>query len=115
MPGGQSLEVMVDEREGVTIVAPQGEIAYTEATQFQAAVRRASAPKPARLIVDLTRVEYMNTPGLAVLVEALQGARKSKTRLILCGINPRVKAIFQIAKLNTVFEIVDSVEIALTS
>lgn len=113
MPGGQSLEVIVEERSGATIVAPQGEIAYTEATQFQAAVRRASAPRPSRLIVDLSRVEYMNTPGLAVLVEALQVSRKTKTRLTLCGINPRVRAIFQIAKLNTVFEIVESIDAAL--
>lgn len=113
MPGGQSLEISVEKREGVVIVAPHGEIAYTEATAFQTAVRQASAPRPPKLIVDLSRVDYMNTPGLAVLVEALQSTRKAKTRLILCGINPRVKAIFQIAKLNTVFEIVDSLDSAI--
>lgn len=112
MPGGQSLEINVEKREGVVIVAPHGEIAYTEATAFQSAVRQATGAKPPKLIVDLTHVEYMNTPGLAVLVEALQSTRKTKTRLVLCGINPRVKAIFQIAKLNTVFEIVDSLDIA---
>src|SRR5215470_7104754 len=92
------LEIKVEQRGTGVVVAPQGEIAYSEARPFQTAMRRVMDGRPARAVIDLSRVEYMNTPGLAVMVEALQAARKSKTRLVLCGINPKVKAILQIAK-----------------
>lgn len=111
MAGG--LEVKSERRGDVVVVAPQGEIAYTEATVFRNAIKKAGDEKPAGIVVDLSKVEYMNTPGVAVLVEALQASRKNKNRLVLCGINQRVLAIFQIARLHTVFEIVDSVEKAL--
>jgi anti-sigma B factor antagonist len=111
MAGG--LEVKSERQGDAVIVSPQGEIAYTEATVFRNAIKKAGDEKPGRIVVDLSRVDYMNTPGVAVLVEALQAARKNKTRLVLCGINQRVLAIFQIARLNTVFEIVDSRDAAL--
>jgi anti-sigma B factor antagonist len=110
---GPGLEVTVEKRGSATVVAPQGEIAYAEATPFRATMRRVMDERPARVVIDLARVDYMNTPGLAVMVEALQAARKGKTRLVLCGITPKVKAILQIARLNTVFEIVDTLEGAL--
>lgn len=113
MAGGHSLDVQVETRGEFAIVAPQGEIAYTEATVFRTAMKKVTDGKPARIIVDLARVDYMNTPGLAVLVEALQSARKSKTKLVLCNINPKVKAILQIARLNTVFEMADTLDAAL--
>lgn len=113
MSDGPTLEVRIDRRPAGVVVAPQGEIAYSEATPFRAAVRGVMDGRPARVVIDLARVEYMNTPGLAVMVEALQSARKNKTRLVLSGINPKVLAILKIAKLTTVFEIVDTVDAAL--
>jgi len=106
-------EVLVTEHPNGVVVAPQGEIAYSEAKPFQMTMRRVMESRRARVVIDLTRVDYMNTPGLAVMVEALQTARKGKTRLVLSGLNPKVLAILQIAKLNTVFEIVETLDKAL--
>lgn len=113
MAEGPELKVNVEPRGDAVVVAPQGDIAYSEATPFRAAMRAVMDGRPKRVVIDLSRVDYMNTPGLAVMVEALQGARKTGARLVLCAINPKVKAILQIAKLNTVFEIVDTLEKAL--
>ena len=113
MTDGPGLEVNVERRGDAVVVSPQGEIAYSEATPFRVAVKRVMDGRPKRVVIDLSHVDYMNTPGLAVMVEALQTARKSQTRLVLCGINPKVKAILQIAKLNTVFEIVETLDAGL--
>lgn len=96
-----------------TVVAPSGEIAYQQAADFRTALRKAFDSKPGKLVVDLTLVDYMNTPGLATLVEALQIATKTKVPLVLCGLNDKVRAIFEIARLHTVFKIVPTVDAAL--
>ncbi len=113
MAESPGLEVLVTAHPGGVVVAPQGEIAYSEATAFRAAMKRVMDGRPARAVIDLARVDYMNTPGLAVMVEALQAARKGKTRLVLCNLNPKVEAILKIAKLNTVFEITGTLDEAL--
>lgn len=107
------LQVNVETRGEAVIVTPRGEIAYEEAATFRGAMKKAAESRPKRLVVDLSAVEYMNTPGVAVLVEALQMARRGGTRLVLCSIGQRVKAILQIAKLTTVFEIKETLDAAL--
>lgn len=97
------------------VLAPVGEIAYVQATDFRAALRRAFDQKPSKIVVNLAQVDYMNTPGLATLVEALQISGKSKVMLVLCGLNDKVRAIFDIARLNTVFKIVPGVDEALAA
>jgi anti-sigma B factor antagonist len=61
-----------------------------------------------RLVIDLSDVSYMDSSGVATLVEALQQQRKHGGRMILCGLQERVRSIFEIARLDMVFTIVDS-------
>lgn len=109
---GQPLQVDFEDRGTLVVVTPMGEISYTEATSFRAVLKRAADLNRPRIIIDLSRVEYMNSPGVATLVEALQNARRNRARLILVGITQRVLAIFQIARLHTVFEMRDTLEAA---
>lgn len=115
MPEPSSINIRVEDRGNGTVVTPEGEIGYEEAPPFRNALRRVSEQRPKKLIVDLARVEYMNTPGLATLVEALQMAKKNSTRLILCGLNDKVRAIFEIARLHKVFEIKNTVDESLAA
>ncbi len=66
--------------------------------------------KPGRLIIDLSQVPYMDSSGVATLVEAMQIARRNKTELILCALPSKVFSIFEIARLDMVFKIVDTLE-----
>lgn len=101
-------------QHGTTVVVtPSGEIAYQQAADFRAALRKAFDMKPGKLVVDLATVDYMNTPGLATLVEALQIATRTKVPLVLCNLNDKVTAIFQIARLHMVFKITTSLDAAL--
>jgi anti-sigma B factor antagonist len=104
------LSIQVEEVEGgpsgTVVVTPRGEIDYADAPVFREALRRVGEQRPSKLVVDLSGVDYMNTPGVATLVEALQSARRHQTRLVLAGLSERVAAVFDIARLTRVFEIV---------
>ena len=97
-----TLQVGFETQGSAVVVSPQGEIGYSEATVFRTWLRKAHDAKTPRVVVDLSKVDYMNTPGVATLVESLQIAKKAKTRLILCGMNEKVFAIFKIARLDTI-------------
>jgi anti-sigma B factor antagonist len=99
---------------GVALVAAAGDIGYHEAPTLRQAIKEAYDAKPARVIVDLAGVAYMATPGLATLVEALQMSKRSQVALVLCGLNERVRAVFEIARLHTVFRIVPDASAALS-
>lgn len=101
-----SIRVDYKEEGPVAIVTPHGEIGFPEAPSVRTYLKQAQDKKVPKLVVDLSNVQFMGTPGLAALVEALQTAKRVKTVLVLCGLGDRVRAVFEIARLQTLFTIV---------
>lgn len=99
------LQVSSETVDGACVVAPAGDIDMNVSRIFQQELRRIAETKAPRVIIDLSKVPYMDSSGVATLVEAMQTARRNKTRLILCGLTDRVRSIFSIAKLETLFTI----------
>ena len=62
------------------------------------------------LFIDLSQVRYMDSSGIATLVEAMQNCMKEGARLRLVDLSPPVRDVFELARLASVFEIFASIE-----
>jgi len=62
---------------------------------------------PQRLVLNLAQVPYMDSSAIAVLVELLQKIRKNSGRVYLTNLQPRVKGLLEIARLGSIFGIVN--------
>lgn len=60
------------------------------------------------ILIDLSQVRYMDSSGIATLVEALQTCIKQGVRLRLVSLSQSVRDIFELARLSSVFEIFPS-------
>jgi anti-sigma B factor antagonist len=107
--------VKAEQRGAATVVIPAGEIDLNASPVLRQELKRVNAERPQRLIVNLAAVPYMDSSGVATLVEAMQMARKNSARLVLCGMQEKVRSIFEIARLDTVFTIVADVDAAMTA
>jgi anti-sigma B factor antagonist len=58
-----------------------------------------------RVAINLTEVTYIDSSGIASLLEVLQGAQKAKKRIVLFGLTPAVLYVLQLTRLTGVFEI----------
>ncbi len=94
------------------IVRPMADVDMSRSPQLRSALRDSQSKKLQRLIVDLSEVGYMDSSGLATLVEAMRSAKRTGTRMVLCAMNEKVRAIFEIARLDQFFVIVDELEAA---
>jgi len=65
------------------------------------------------LVVDLTRVSYIDSSGLAVLIEAMQRVEEYGGKFALTGLQENVRSIFEIARLDQVFRLFPDVDSAL--
>lgn len=65
------------------------------------------------VVVDMASVDYIDSSGIASLVEAYQMARKNGTRFILASISTPAMRVLQLARLDKVFAIADTVEAGL--
>jgi anti-sigma B factor antagonist len=70
-------------------------------TQLQPLIQR----KTARILLDLSRVSYIDSSGLAVLIEGLQSVLGYGGKLGIFGLQQSVKNIFEIARLDQVFQV----------
>ena len=61
------------------------------------------AGQPKRLILNLGQVPYMDSSAIAVLVETLQKLRRYGGKIYLTDLQPRVKGLLEIARLDTIF------------
>lgn len=62
------------------------------------------------VIVDLSGVKYVDSSGIASLVEGLQEAKKIGARFVLAGLNDAPRHVLELTRLLAVFEIADSAE-----
>lgn len=109
------VEIREEQKDDVSVITPNGDIDMSGSPTLRESVRRMLGAKPGKLVVDLAQVGYMDSSGLATLVEAMKIAKGSGTALVLCAMNDRVRAIFEIARLDQYFTIVDSLDKALSS
>ncbi|MEL7038124.1 MAG: STAS domain-containing protein [Cyanobacteria bacterium J06592_8] len=73
-------------------------------------VQAISANEPKLWILDLAKVEFIDSSGLGALVTALKLARQRGCRLVLCHPSATVKMILEITQLDRAFEIFDELE-----
>ncbi len=71
--------------------------------------------KPGRLVVDLSQVSYIDSSGLAVLIEGMQNVEGYGGKFFLAGLQENVRPIFEIARLDQVFVIFPHVDAALAA
>lgn len=95
------------------IVFPlEGEIDLHISPAVAISLQEIIAKKPARLLVDLSGVSYVDSSGLAVLIDAMQKVQKYGGTFGVIGMQESVRSIFEIAKLDQVFRIFPTVEAA---
>ena len=67
------------------------------------------------LLIDLSQVRYMDSSGIATLVETMQNCMKKGARLRLFELSPPVRDVFELARLASVFEIFPTIDEAMKS
>lgn len=57
-----------------------------------------------QFIIDLSKLEYMNSTGLNILINLMNKTRDQGGEAIIVGATPRVESLFVVTKLNSVFK-----------
>lgn len=110
MSQGRQINMVIGtvRREGALAVIPiRGEIDLHNSPELRRELLRLLEDKTVtRLVLNLTEVPYMDSSAIAVLVEALQKIRRLSGKIFLSNLQPRVKGLLEIARLDSIFCIV---------
>ena len=103
------MEHAVREQQGVSIVSLSGEVDLETSPEARRVLLDCVGQgKP--LLVDLSAVTYIDSSGVASLVETYQAARADGGSFALVMISDAVRRVLQLARLDKIFSIYDTIE-----
>ena len=70
--------------------------------------------KTSTLALNLKALRYIDSSGIATLIEVFKDAQRLKKRFVLFGLSPAVEDVFRLTHVNRIFRIVDTEEQAVT-
>ena len=104
------------EKEGVLILEPKGKImGGPDATLLHEKLHDCIESGTMKVVIDLSKVDWMNSTGLGILISGLTTLRNNGGELKLANVTDKIQSLLTITKLVTVFEAYDSIDEALKS
>ena len=91
--------------EGVEVIIVEGEIDMHVSPKFRDLLLNVFKKKSKGVVVDLSGVPFMDSSGIATLVEGLRWSKNEGTRFVLAGLQENVSHTLKLSKLDDFFEI----------
>jgi len=108
------MQISVRHLDKITIFDVAGDVDLASSPELRKALmRELQELRMPRVVVNLQAVRYIDSSGVASLVEGLKASRDAGSRFVLCGLNTRVTEVLRLSKLRSIFEVCDSEEQAL--
>ena len=108
------MQISARRNNKTTIFDLSGDIDFANSPEVrQSVLREIQEIRPARVVVNLTEVRYIDSSGVASLVEGLKASRDFGSRFILFGLSTAAREVLQLSRLLKVFEVYDSEDEAL--
>jgi anti-sigma B factor antagonist len=109
--------VQITERteESIPIISISGDIDLESSPKLREFLKPKAAQKTLRLLLDFTGVNYIDSSGLATLIEYFQSVQGSGGKLALASLSPRVKNVFEIVRLEQIFSLYPDIPAALAA
>ncbi len=117
-PGNRGGLLLISARhqDKTTIFDLSGDIDFASSPKVRDSVlREIRESRTPRVVVNLSQVRYMDSSGVASLVEGLKASRDLGSRFILVGLSTSTRDVLQLSRLIKVFEVYDTEEQALAS
>ena len=109
------MAVKTELKNGLMVCHVDGEIDINSSPDIKKIFDKLISQKTPKIVVNLSRVTYVDSSGLATLVEVLKNMRSYGGRLRLVNLSSKIKSLFEITKLEKLFEIMADEEEAIST
>jgi anti-sigma B factor antagonist len=103
----------ISDSGGIVLVEVDGELIVGNREEFKQSVLERVESGERKFVVDFRESSYIDSSGLGALVSLSRKIRESGGELRLAGLNEDLRTLFELTKLDTLFQISESRELAL--
>ena len=109
----KGLSYTITEEAGLDIVHLVGDLNMFSAPDLRTSLVKKLEKGTNRYIFDLTQLAFVDSSGIGILVSFVSMTKKTEGgKVILCGLNPQIRNIFEVTRLLSVFTVVDDLAAA---
>jgi len=87
----------------VAVVTVSGDVDADSASELRRTLDDLLVQGEQQFVIDLSAVEFMDSSGLAALVQLFKRVRIGRGDVRLCGLQPKVRRVFELIRLDRVF------------
>ena len=109
------MNIKIDQKNNVWVCRMNGEIDINTAPQIKKVFDKILSEKREKILINFEKVSYVDSSGLATLVEMLKNIRSYGGKLKLSSLSSKIRSLFEITKLEKLFDISNDEEEALRS
>ncbi len=109
------MNIKIDQKNNVWVCRMNGEIDINTAPQIKKVFDKMLSEKREKILINFEKVSYIDSSGLATLVEMLKNIRSYGGKLKLSSLSSKIRSLFEITKLEKLFDISNDEEEALRS
>ena len=102
------LRIEPDRSSGVSILTVAGRVSHRTAPDFETALASAAGTPGGGVVLDLSGVDYISSPGLRAVEAAAARMSASGRGLVVCGLRDAVSVAFDLAGLTGTVAIEES-------
>jgi anti-sigma B factor antagonist len=100
-----SFKIKSEEKENIGVIVVEGEVDMFTSPNLRDKLLPLFEKGVKGVIVDLTGVSFMDSSGIATLVEGLQWSKKNNKEFVITGLGNNVRNALALTKLDNVFNI----------
>ena len=109
------MHITTKQTNDITVYNVDGDIDINSSPDIRTAFEKSINSKDMKIVVNLDSVSYIDSSGLATLVELLKKTRSYGGKMKITNLAAKVKSLFEITKLEKLFEIYDNEEEAVSN
>ena len=108
------MDISENSRDGVLVISASGRLDSTSAGALEA-ILPARTKEQKAVVLSLAEVPYVSSAGLRVLLIGAKAAKTAGNRLVITGLSPAVREVFDISGFSKIFTIEPDIDAALAA
>lgn len=109
------LKVETRKKDNVTIIDLQGDVNSEGDAAIKGAYHAAIREGAKTVLFNMSKTEYINTSGISVLISIVMEAKKAGQKVLVCGVSPHYKKVFDLVRFSVYVTMFDTEDAALAS
>jgi anti-anti-sigma factor len=107
------MKIAQQDLQGAVCLKIDGRLDGESAPEAEALVKELMKGDHRNLLFDLSGMEYISSAGLRVILMAVKQLQARKGKVVLCGLAPYVREVFDVSNFSSIIPIADSVDTGL--